>query len=76
MKPSKAQQEVVDKMREGYRIRYDTASQKAYIDGVRFSYATFCGIIRKGVIEECEYKYPNKIYQLTEKYRNNEGENI
>jgi len=68
MKLSKAQQEVVDKMREGWTL-YSTHIQ---LEGDPDSYHCITNrllfkMLRSEVIE-LESQYPN-IYQLTEKYR-------
>jgi len=72
MKLSKAQQEIVDKMREGWTLYSTHISWK--VDPICFksiNIKTLNFLLVNGIIE---YKsmYPH-IYQLTEKYLNNEG---
>ena len=81
MKLSKAQQEVVDKMREGWQLCYEPKKNRYYItkstaatDFTEGSnYTVFQFLFEKGVIK---FDYSDKgilVYQLTEKYRKNEG---
>ena len=66
MKLSKAQQDVVDKMRDGWLLYSPFLLKK---DGERqwIRYATYQALDQKGVIEKIDKT--NNVYQLTEKYR-------
>lgn len=66
---SKAQQEVVNKMREGWELHPPFMMKKEY-QKHWIRYSTFCALRQKGVVETMSGT--NNIYQLTEKYRTNE----
>lgn len=78
MKLSKAQQEVVGKMREGYCIRFSGVgvaylySQKHNRIDIRLN--TFAALIRGNVVE-CRGKYINgMIYHLTKQYKSKQND--
>jgi hypothetical protein len=84
MKLSKAQQEIVDKMREGWALGKSSAWGKnsCWIQNGgpgkggetrHISISTLKCLLESGAIEQIEHRYPTAIYQLTEKYRKNEG---
>lgn len=76
MKLSKAQQEVVDKMREGWDIHYNTnfgscrLRHNLYSAFPRINPRVFTCLESKKVIEQYKYSYPTRVYRLTEQYKN------
>lgn len=74
MKLSKAQQEVVDKMREGWELHvYSTNSLWLCKDGKRdlshtVWYGTFFSLKEKGIIYQIPGGFPH-VYRLTEQYK-------
>lgn len=77
MKLSKAQQEVVDKMREGYRLyylKYDkTYNLLSNSDSWTIKTITINSLWNQKIIEVCnDYKRIAE-YQLNKNYLNNEG---
>jgi hypothetical protein len=77
MKLSKVQQVVVDKMRQGWELRL-LESGNAYLTGKNYEQHdvhkhTFNSIRRWGIVERRGSYINGWIYQLTEKYRSNEG---
>lgn len=76
MKLSKAQQEVVDKMREGWELK-ETAvgtwlQHKVLCPTRTVICTTQIALFKKGIIYLHATNQSSRIYQLTEKYRNNE----
>jgi hypothetical protein len=77
MKLSKAQQEVVDKMREGWELKKDNAGYYLWhktpsVKTIRD--CTFHCLLRQEILKLVPgIPPPFATYQLTEKYRNNEG---
>lgn len=74
MKLSKAQQEVVDKMRDGWELFFTSTAfvymrhpfKKGYLD---VSYNTFRSLINRAVIHITDKTSP-QVYRLTEQYKN------
>lgn len=75
---SKAQQEVVDKMKEGWRLDYNTnygavlLSKSTEMSWIKINRRVFTCLESKKIIEKCGYSYPTRYFNLTEKYLNNE----
>lgn len=81
MKLSKAQQAIVDKMREGWDLKRDRAGSYLIKEGkriIRLFDITVDALERGNVIEPCPGPIPPYfIYRLTEQYKtaNNENSN-
>ena len=76
MKLSKAQQDVMDKMREGWIIINASIPEapilvKKVMPQAMLNINTFYILLRSGIIERYDDSFPEP-YQLTEKYRSNE----
>lgn len=72
MKLSKAQQSVVEKMRDGLYITFVKGTYPyAYIvQGKRLNIKTFLSLRDKGIIESTNNKSTYEDYRLTEQYKN------
>jgi len=77
MKLSKSQQDVVDKMKEGWTIHGGCFMRDKRGILQKINTHTFYSLITKGIIKAVSNIFYNKAYetdyQLTEKYINNEG---
>jgi hypothetical protein len=86
MKLSKAQQEVVDKMREGWELKKSNWSSnywwlsneasEQFVPNIRLRHTTAKALIELGLIELREKGktiHEADTYQLTEKYRSNDN---
>lgn len=74
MKLSKAQQEVVDKMRDGWIIRYGNFIGLVKEDTKQLwgniHPATFRALQKHGIVEYYKGEFPFSYYRLTEQYKN------
>lgn len=75
MKLSKAQQEVVDNMREQWDIHYNTVFGTCWMRNIlcgsskRIHPKVFASLEEKKVIERRGFMYPIRTYRLTEQYK-------
>ena len=77
MKLSKAQQEVVDKMRERYELRLSETGFPYLFRGgiINVNRSTFNAMKIRSIIEMRGTYINGYVYQLTEKYRKNDSYN-
>lgn len=85
MKLSKSQQQVVDKMRDGWELGYSSGFftrswlQKNGIgkggETINVRVNTFLLLRDKNVIEKSRSAYPTDVYRLTEQYKTKKNEN-
>lgn len=72
MKLSKAQQEVVDKMREGWELRLREPDFPYLHHGgsINVNRSTFKALKYRSIIERCGTYINGYVYRLTEQYKN------
>ena len=75
MKLSKAQQEIVDNMREHWDVHYNIFFGTCWLRNIicggskRIDKRVFTSLKSKKVIEERGFMYPIRTYRLTEQYK-------